>query len=128
MQVTITRTIQIPDGAQRINENEERIHSFGLSLTRELLREAWQNSQNRHWSCEVCGSENIIRRGYRDYTVTTILGRVKLRRARVRCHECGKAGRASDSGLKKVEGSRVSAKFAELASSSEASWPYRPHM
>lgn len=39
MQVTITRTIQIPDNAQSINELEGLIHGFGLSLMRQLLVE-----------------------------------------------------------------------------------------
>ena len=34
MQVTITRTIQIPDEIESINELEGRIHIFGLRLMR----------------------------------------------------------------------------------------------
>ena len=45
MQVTITRTIQIPDEIESINELEGRIHIFGLRLMREVLCEVWQLCQ-----------------------------------------------------------------------------------
>lgn len=125
MQVTITRTIQIPDDARSINELEGRIHSFGLSLMRELLSQSWQNIQSLQRSCEVCGSEKTARWGYRAYTVMTVFGGVKLRRSRVRCVECGKLSQPEDSGLKEVESSRASAGFAELACMTGASWPYK---
>ncbi len=123
MQVTITRTIQIPDDAETINELEGRIHSFGLSLMRELLCEAWRLCQRRSWSSELCGSERITREGYRHYTVMTIFGGVKLRRHRVRCHVCGRLSQPGDSKLREVGSSRASARFAELAPLSGASWP-----
>lgn len=125
MQVEITRAIDIPDDAQSINELEGVIHSFGLSLMRELLSEAWQRFQRRHWSCERCGSEGITRRGYRDYRVMTVFGGVKLRRSRVKCGECGSLSQPADSKLREVEGSRASARFAELACLSGSSWPYK---
>ena len=49
MQVSITRTIQIPDDAQTINELEGVIHSFGPSMMWELLSEAWRIRQIRCW-------------------------------------------------------------------------------
>ena len=125
MQVTITRTIQIPDEAQSINQLEGLIHRFGLSLMRELLCEAWRHCQARHWICEGCGSGRITRRGYRDYTIMTIFGGVKLRRARVRCQQCGRLSQPADSKLREVESSRASVRFAELACLSGASWPYK---
>ena len=59
MQVTITRTIQIPDEIESINELEGRIHIFGLRLMREVLCEVWQLCQRLRWACEVCGSDRI---------------------------------------------------------------------
>ena len=83
MQVTITRTIQIPDETESINELEGRIHMFGLRLMREVLCEVWQLCQRLRWTCEVCGSDRITGEGYRDYGVMTVFGRVKLKRHRV---------------------------------------------
>lgn len=125
MQVEITRTIEITEDVETINELEGVIHSFGLSLMRELLSEAWQLCQSRHWSCESCGSERITREGYRSYTVMTIFGGVNLSRARVRCHQCGRLSQPADSKLKEVEASRASVRFAELACLSGSSWPYK---
>ena len=124
MQVTITRTIQIPDEIESINELEGRIHIFGLSLMREILCEVWQLCQRLRWACEVCGSDRITGEGYRDYGVMTVFGRVRLKRHRVKCHECTSLSQPVDSMLKEVRGGHASIRFAELASLSGASWPY----
>ena len=124
MQVTITRTIQIPDEIESINELEGRIHIFGLRLMREVLCEVWQLCQRLRWACEVCGSDRITGEGYRDYGVMTVFGRVKLKRHRVKCHECTSLSQPADSMLKEVRGGHASIRFAELASLSGASWPY----
>ena len=124
MQVTITRTIQIPDEIESINELEGRIHIFGLRLMREILCEVWQLCQRLRWACEVCGSDRITGEGYRDYGVMTVFGRVRLKRHRVKCHECTSLSQPADSMLKEVRGGHASIRFAELASLSGASWPY----
>ena len=124
MQVTITRTIQIPDEIESINELEGRIHIFGLRLMRDVLCEVWQLCQRLRWACEVCGSDRTTGEGYRDYGVITVFGRVKLKRHRVKCHECTSLSQPADSMLKEVRGGHASIRFAELASLSGASWPY----
>ena len=108
MQVTITRTIQIPDEIESINELEGRIHIFGLSLMREILCEVWQLCQRLCWACEVCGSDRITGEGYRDYGVMTVFGRVKLKGHRVKCHECTSLSQPADSMLKEVRGGHAS--------------------
>ena len=91
---------------------------------REVLCEVWQLCQRLRWACEVCGSDRITGEGYRDYGVMTVFGRVKLKRHRVKCHECTSLSQPVDSMLKEVRGGHASIRFAELASLSGASWPY----
>ncbi len=116
MEVTITRTVQIPDEIESINELEDRIHIFGLRLMREVLCEVWQLCQRLRCACEACGSDRITGEGYRDYGVMTVFGRVKLKRHRVKCHECTSLSQPVDSMLKEVRGGHASIGFAELAS------------
>ena len=46
----------------------------------------------------------------------TVFGRVKLKRHRVKCHECTSLSQPVDSMLKEVRGGHASIRFAELAS------------
>ena len=46
----------------------------------------------------------------------TVFGRVKLKRHRVKCHECTSLSQSADSMLKEVRGGHASIRFAELAS------------
>lgn len=120
MQVTVTRTIQIPESVESINEIEGIILEFGRSVMSEVLSEAFDLYQRSGWQCDSCGSTSITKEGYRPLKLFTLFGRVELRRRRVLCHDCGRYTQPQDHLLK----CHATAGFIEMACLSAASWPY----
>jgi hypothetical protein len=59
MQVTITRTIQVPYKVESINELEGVIPDFGRSVMSEVLADTFELYQRTDLRCDSCGSEAI---------------------------------------------------------------------
>jgi hypothetical protein len=124
MQVSITRTLELPETVPRINELEAAIWAFGRALMQQLMAQAWQQYQQRHWQCEVCESSRLTGEGYKSFTLFTLFGRVPLKRYKVYCHSCGHYCQPLDGRLKELAGGHATVAFREVACLAGAAWPY----
>jgi len=123
MQVTITRTIDLPDRLTTIKELEEEVLEFGRSIMREVTKLAWRRYQWAELRCERCGSEGVTKEGHTRYGLHTLFGEVELARQKVHCWSCRRYSHPLDGRLRELRG-HATEDFKELATLSGASWPY----
>ena len=124
MRITITRTIDVPDDLGSVNALETLVRETGFTLMRELAGTLWQRLQEQHLGCSHCGSQDVERRGHKDYRLLTAFGSVVLPRQRVKCRACGAFSQPMDDWLKELGDHRATWLVQELTSLAGASWPF----
>ena len=102
MQVTITRTIVLPDRLATIKELEEAVLEFGRGIMKGVMSLAWQRYQWAEMGCERCGSKGVTKEGHNRYGVRTLFGEVELRRQKVYCSSCRRYSHPLDGRLREL--------------------------
>lgn len=124
MRITITRTIAVPDDLGGVNALETLVREEGFALMRELTGTLWQRLQEERLRCARCGSQDVERRGHKDYGLLTAFGAVSLPRQRVKCRACGSSSQPMDDWLKELGDHRATWLVQELTCLAGASWPF----
>ena len=127
MQVEIEETI--PGGFQNLDQWERHVHSIGFRSMREMFRggielferEVLSGYTHRDEHCQTS------KRGYRDFTVRTVFGRVRFPRQRLLCQTCGEWVIPLNDALRlhEDEQERATIGFKELACLYAVHHPYR---
>ena len=128
MRITVTRSIDVPDELDSVNDLEMLVREEGFALMRELMSTAWQQLQNQHlqredYCCPKCGSKSLWRWGDKSAEVLTAFGQVVLGRERVRCRACGTFSQPLDQWLDELGPHRQTWFVQELCCLAGASWP-----
>ncbi|GAC1645216.1 MAG: hypothetical protein NVS4B2_34770 [Chloroflexota bacterium] len=128
MELMIPLPLVLPDTPLALDQLEESVHHWGLAIQQAALALAWQAQAALPPAlpCPCCHSEQQQRAGSRRRTVETRFGPVRLRRARVRCRECGRHFQPDDATLDATLGAgRCTPLLRALVAQCGASWPYR---
>jgi hypothetical protein len=128
MHLMIPLPLVLPDTPLPLDQLEERVHRWGLAIQQAALALAWQTQAalRSPVACPTCPAARQQRAGSRVRTVETRFGPVPLRRARVRCQECGRHFQPDDAALDATLGAgRCTPPLRALAAQCGASWPYR---
>ena len=125
MRMTVTRTIDVPDDLDSVNDLETLVREEGFALMRELTAELYQRLQRQHRRCQNCGSERVWRSGEKKAELLTAFGRVELSRERVCCQICQSYSQPLDDWLSGLGEHRATWFVQELLCLAAASWPYQ---
>ena len=124
MQVTLTRTLILPEAVTTINELETAIQTWGQAVMRDMFAVAWQQLTQEANACPACGAMHSRGHGARSYRLRTLMGTVELPRQRRRCAACGRVFSSGWALLETVGAGRATPGLVEAASLAGASWPF----
>lgn len=119
----------IPEGFQNLDKWEEDVHRIGFKSMRELFRSGISLFEERILSEYTHKDEHchLERRGFRDFAVRAVFGRVRFPRQRIFCKTCGQWVIPINEalGLHDEEQERATIGFKELACLYAIHHPYR---
>jgi len=127
MQVQIEESI--PDGFQNLDQWESNVHNLGFRSMRELFKQGIELFEEKILSEYTHKDEScqIERRGFREFTLRTVFGKVTFPRQRMYCETCGEwvipVNKAL--GLHDEEQERATIGFKELSCLYAIHHPYR---
>jgi hypothetical protein len=127
MQVEIEETI--PGGFQNLDQWEKNVHNIGFRSMRELFKGGIEFFEGKVLSRYTHRDEHCqtSKRGFRDFTLRTVFGKVTFPRQRIFCQTCGEWVIPLNEalGLHDDEQERATIGFKELACLHAIHHPYR---
>ena len=119
----------IPEGFQNLDEWEQDVHRIGFRSMRELFRSGISLFEEKILSEYTHKGEHchLERRGFRDFAVRAVFGRVSFPRQRMFCKTCGQWVIPINEalGLHDEEQERATIGFKELSCLYAIHHPYR---
>jgi hypothetical protein len=119
----------IPEGFQNLDKWEQNVHQIGFKSMRELFicgirlfeEKVLSEYTHKNEDCE------IVKRGYRDFTLKTVMGELRFPRQRMFCKTCGEWVIPINEalGLHDEEQERATIGFKELSCLYAIHHPYR---
>jgi hypothetical protein len=127
MQVQIEESI--PDGFQNLDQWESNVHNLGFRAMRELFKRGIELYEEKILSeyTHKDGDCQTQRRGFREFTLRTVFGKVTFPRQRIYCKTCGQWVIPINEalGLHDDEQERATIGFKELSCLYAIHHPYR---
>jgi len=119
----------IPDGLQNLDQWENDVRKIGFESMRELFKCGIESFEKKLLSGYEHKDKNChtVKRGWLDFTLATVFGKVTFQRQRIWCKKCGKwVTPLNDAlGLHEEEKERTTLALQQLASLCAINQPYR---